>query len=83
MVSRLQPGLDRQELLLKRPARVRRNFSSRLPARLAVGLDGLGGKDGVAEKVVCTENKKQLKLEHRSRGKGQARSEEGGLLRES
>ena len=78
-MSRLQPRLDRQELLFERPTRVRRDFSPRLPARFAMGLDGLGGEDGVARKVVCTENKKQLKSEHKSGGKGQARSEEGGL----
>ena len=79
MVSRLQPGLDCQELLLERPACVRRDFSPRLPAYLAMGLDGLGGEDGVAGKVVCTENKKQHKSEHKSGIKGQAGSEEGGL----
>ena len=78
-MSRLQPGSDRQELLLMRSARVRRDFSPRLPARLAVGLDGLGGKDGLAGEVVCTKNKKQHKSEHKSGGKGQARSDKGVL----
>ena len=44
-----------------------------------MGLDGLGGEDGVARKVVCRENKKKLKSEHKSGGKGQARSEESVL----
>lgn len=78
-MSRLQPRLDRQEFLFERPTRVRRNFSPCLSACFAMGLDGLGGKDGVARIVVYTENKKQLKSEHKSGGKGQARSEEGGL----
>ena len=57
-MSRLQPRLDSQELLLMRPIRIRRNVDPRLTARLAMGLDGLGGEDGVAGKVVCTKNKK-------------------------
>ena len=79
MMSRLQPCLDRQELLLKCPARVRRDVGPRLTARFTMGLDGLGSEGGVAGKVVCTENKKQHRSEHESGGKGHARSEEGGL----
>ena len=53
-MSPLQPRLDSQELLLKRLVRIRRDVGPRLTARLAMGLDGLGGEGGVAEKVVCT-----------------------------
>ena len=53
-MSRLQPRLDNQELLLKRSVRVRRDVGPCLTACLAMGLDGLGGEGGVAGKVVCT-----------------------------
>jgi hypothetical protein len=42
-VSRLEVGLNRQELFLERPASVRRDLSTSLPLRLAVGLDDLVG----------------------------------------
>ena len=53
-VSRLQPRLDSQELLLKHSIRVRRDDDPYVTARLAMGLDGLGGEGGVAGKLVCT-----------------------------
>ena len=53
-MSRLQLRLDSQELLLKRSVRVRRDVGPCLTARLAMGLDALGGEGGVARKVVCT-----------------------------
>ena len=52
-MSRLQPRLDSQELLPKRPVRIRRDVGPRLMARLAMGFDALGGKGGVVGKVVC------------------------------
>ena len=56
-MSRLQPCLDSQELLLKGPVCIRRNVGPRLTARLAMGLNALGGEGGVAGEVVCTKNK--------------------------
>ena len=53
-MSRLQLCLDSQELLLKRPVRIRRDVGPRLTARLAMGLNALGGEGEVAGEVVCT-----------------------------
>ena len=42
-VSRLKAGLNRQELLLQRPASIWRDLGANLPPCLAVGLDDLVG----------------------------------------
>ena len=83
-VSRLEAGLDRQELLLQRPASVWRNIGASLPLCLAAGLDDLVGGGRVAREVLCTRKKekeeKNTKLESEPNGKRQARNEEEGGL---
>ena len=83
-VSRLEAGLDRQKLLLKRPASVRRDLSASLPLRLAVGLDDLVGGGRVAREVLCARKKEKEEKNTKSENelKRQAASkdeEEGGL----
>ena len=58
-MSRLEAGLDRQELLLQRPASVRRDLGASLPSCLAVGLDDLVGGSRVAREVLCTRKKEK------------------------
>ena len=83
-MSRLEAGLNRQELFLKRPASVRRDLSASLPLHLVVGLDDLVGGSRVAREVLCTRKKekeeKNTKLESEPNGKRQARNEEEGGL---
>ena len=83
-VSRLEAGLDRQKLLFNQPASVRRDLSTSLPLRLAVGLDDLVGSSRVAREVLCTRKKekeeKNTKSENEPNGKRQARNEEEGGL---
>ena len=81
--SRLEAGLDPQKLLLKRPASIRRDLSSSLPLRLAVGLDDLVGGNGVTREVICTSKKgrektQSQKMDQMASGK-QRNEEEGGL----
>ena len=57
-VGRLEAGLDRQKLLLKRPVSIWRNLNPSLPPGLSVGFDGLVGSNRVARKVLFTEKKK-------------------------
>ena len=52
-VSRLDAGLDRQELLLQRTAGGWRNLEASLPPRLAAGLDGLVGGGRIAREIFC------------------------------
>ena len=47
-VSRLDTGLDRQELLLQRTASAWCNLEASLPSRLAAGLDDLVGGGRIA-----------------------------------
>ena len=82
-VSRLEAGLDRQKLLLKRLASIRRDLSSSLPLRVAVGLDDLAGGNGVTREVLCTSKKgrektQSQKMDQMAGGK-QRNEEEGGL----
>ena len=83
-MSRLEVGLNRQELFLERPASVRRDLSTSLPLRLAVGLDDLVGGSRVAREVLCARKKekeeKNTKSENEPNGKRQARDEEEGGL---
>ena len=75
-VSWLEAGLDHQKLLLKRPASIRRDLSSSLPLRLAVGLDDLAGGNGVTREVLCTSKKgreKNTKSENGPNGRRQAK----------
>ena len=83
-VSRLEAGLDRQKLLLKRPTGVRRDLSASLPLRLTVGLDDLVGGGRVAREVLCARKKEKEEKNTKSENelKRQATSkdeEEDGL----
>ena len=83
-VSRLKTGLNRQELLLQRPASVWRNLGANLPPCLAVGLDDLVGGVRVAREVLCAKKKEKEEKKTKSENelKRQAASkdeEEGGL----
>ena len=62
-VSRLEAGLDRQKLLLKRPTSVRRDLHTGLPSCLAVGLDDLVGGGRVTREVLCTRKKEREKTQ--------------------
>ena len=59
-VGRLEAGLDRQKLLLKRPASIRCNLNTSLPSCTTVSLDGLVGGNRVAGKLFCAK-KKEIK----------------------
>ena len=83
-MSRLEAGLDRQELLLQRPASVWCDFGASLPLCLAVGLDDLVGGGRVAREVLCARKKEKEEKNTKSENelKRQAASkdeEEGGL----
>ena len=58
-MSRLEAGLDRQELLLQRPASVWRNLGASLPPCLVEGLDDLVGGGRVAREVLCARKKEK------------------------
>ena len=62
-VSRLEAGLDRQKLLLKRPTSIRRDLHTGLPSCLAVGLDDLVGGSRVTREVLCTRKKEREKTQ--------------------
>ena len=83
-MSRLEAGLNRQELFLQRPASVRRDLGASLPLCLVVGLDDLAGGGRVAREVLCARKKekeeKNTKSENEPNGKRQARDEEEGGL---
>ena len=83
-MSRLDAGLDRQELLLQRPAGVWCDLGASLPLCLAVGLDDLVGGSRVAREVLCARKKEKEEKNTKSENelKRQAASkdeEEGGL----
>ena len=80
MVSQLEPGLNRQKLLFKRPVGTWCDLSSRLPSGLVVSFDGVVGGNGVAGEVFCTRRKNYNKLEDRPDDKGEQRDEEEGGL---
>ena len=77
-MSWLEAGLNRQELLLQRPASIRRDLGASLPSCLAVGLDDLVGGGRVAKEVLCARKKekeeKNTKSENEPNGKRQART---------
>ena len=76
-MSRLEAGLNRQELFLKRPASVRRDLGASLPLRLAVGLDDLVGGSRVAGEVLCAKKKRKEKHQNqknKSNGRWQERT---------
>ena len=83
-VSRLEVGLDRQKLLLKRPASIRRNLSSSLPLRVAAGLDDLVGGNRVTREVLCARKKekeeKNTKSENELKRQAARKDEEEGGL---
>ena len=56
-VGRLEAGLDRQKLLLKRPVGIRRDLNPSLPPGLAMSFDCLVGSDRIARKVLFTKKK--------------------------
>ena len=56
-MSRLEVGLNRQELFLKRPVGIRRDLNPSLPPGLAMSFDGLVGSDRIARKVLFTKKK--------------------------
>ena len=58
-VSRLETGLDRQELLLQRTASAWCDLEASLPSRLAAGLDDLVGGGRVAREVLCARKKEK------------------------
>ena len=81
-VSRLEAGLDRQKLLLKRPASIRRDLSPSLPLRVATGLDDLVGGNGVTREVLCASKKgkkTQSQKMDQMAGSKQRDEQEGGL----
>ena len=83
-MSRLEAGLDRQELLLQRPASVWCDLDASLPLCLTVGLDDLVGGGRVAREVLCARKKEKEEKNTKSENelKRQAASkdeEEGGL----
>ena len=80
-VSRLDAGLDRQELLLQRTAGGWRDLKASLPSRLATGLDGLVGGSRIAREILCI-RKEEKNTKIRKQAKWQtARTDEevGGL----
>ena len=83
-MSRLEAGLNRQELLLQRPASIRRDLGASLPSCLAVGLDDLVGGNRVAREVLYARKKEKEEENHQvsKQARRQAASkdeEEGGL----
>ena len=85
-MSRLKAGLDRQELLLKRPTSVWRDLSASLPLRLAVGLDDLVCGSRVTREVLCARKKekeeKNTKSENEPNGKRQAKTKKKAAYRQ-
>ena len=83
-MSWLEAGLDRQELLLQRPASVWRNLGASLPLCLAAGLDDLVGGGRVAREVLCARKKekeeKNTKLENEPKRQTASKDEEEGGL---
>ena len=85
-MSRLEAGLNRQQLLLQRPASVRRDLGASLPSCLTVGLDDLVGGSRVAKEVLCARKKekeeKNTKSENDPNGKRQARTKKKAAYRQ-
>ena len=85
-MSRLEAGLNRQELLLQRPASVWRDLGASLPSCLAVGLDDLVGGGRVAREVLCARKKekeeKNTKSENEPNGKRQVRTKKKAAYRQ-
>ena len=83
-MSRLEAGLDRQELLLQRPASVWHDLGASLPSRLVVGLDDLVGSGRVAREVLCAKKKekeeKNTKSENEPKRQAARKDEEEGGL---
>ena len=83
-MSRLEAGLDRQELLLQRPTSIRCNLGASLPPRLAAGLDDLVGGGRVAREVLCARKKekeeKNTKSENEPKRQAASKDEEEGSL---
>ena len=81
-MSRLEAGLNRQELFLKRPASIRCNLGASLPLRLAVGLDDLVGGGRVDREVLCARKKekeeKNTKSENELKRQAASKDEEEG-----
>ena len=83
-MSRLEAGLDCQELLLQRPASVWRDLGASLPLCLAAGLDDLVGGGRVAREVLCARKKEKEEKNTKSENERKLQvaskdEEEGGL----
>ena len=83
-VSRLETGLDRQELLLQRTARVWCNLGAGLPSCLAAVFEDLAGGGRVAREVLCArkkEKEEKIPSQKTSQKRQTARKDEevGGL----
>ena len=85
-MSRLEAGLNRQELFLQRPASVRRDLGASLPLCLTVGLDDLVGSGRVAREVLYARKKekeeKNTKSENEPNGKRQAKTKKKAAYRQ-
>ena len=83
-MSRLEAGLNRQELLLQRPASVWRDLGASLSPCLAVGLDDLVGGGRVTREVLCARKKekeeKNTKSENELKRQAASKDEEEGDL---
>ena len=83
-VSRLETGLDRQELLLQRTASALCNLGDSLPSCLAAGFNDLAGGGRVARKVLCARKKekeeKNTKSENELKRQVASKDEEEGAL---
>ena len=58
-MRRLEAGLNRQELLLQRPASVWCDLGASLALCLVVGLDDLVGGGRLTREVLCTRKKEK------------------------
>ena len=80
-LSRLEAGLDRQKMLLKRPASIRRDLSSSLPLCVAAALNDLVGGNGVTREVLCAREERKKtqgqKMDQMAGGKQRDEEEEG------
>ena len=83
-MSRLEAGLNRQELHLQRPTSIRHDLDASLPLCLAVGLDDLVGGGRVAGEVLCAKKKekedKNTKSENELKRQAAGKDEEEGGL---
>ena len=83
-MSRLETGLDGEELLVKRPMSVWHDLRASLPLLFVAGFDGLAGNDGIAREVLCARKKekeeKNTKSENELKRQAASKDEEEGSL---